>query len=265
MEIGGGIEEFAVYMRLARFSACTQKQYLWYLKRLKGYLEEQGSTTTQSVTRRTLRHWSAAATEKWAPATHRQAVCAVKCFFRFLVDEEMLEVNPAKSLVLPEVPRKTQRTLTSEEVTLLLKVIQTFDSPRREREIALVCLLADSGLRSREVCSLQIASLDLEHGMLRVIGKGSKEAVAPFGVTTTAQLKTWFDMRKKWLVQHDLPDPDTVFISVGGLRRGQPLTTDGLRRLFAYLGTDAGVEKLSPNVFVGRLLRCYLRTGLLHG
>lgn len=249
MEIGEGIEEFSVYMRLSRYSARTQKQYLWYLRKLNIYLEEKKIFTLEAITRSIIRHWSADMADKWGPATHRQAICAIKGLFKFLVEDEVLAADPAKSLCLPNVPKRTYRTLTSEEMNRLLETIEMFDSPRGEREIALVCLLADSGLRAREVCQLKISDLDLKSGLLWVIGKGDKQDVAPFGEITTQHLENWLKVRKHWLLQNDLPDVDTVFISIGGLTRGQSLTPDGLRRLFAYLGKDAEIEGLSPHVF----------------
>jgi site-specific recombinase XerD len=249
MKIGEGIEEFVLYMRLSRFSEHTQKQYRWHINKLTAYLEEHGIEDLAEVSRRTLRAWSADAAERWAPSTHRQAICAVKGFFRFLYEDEILESNPAKSMILPKVPKRIQRTLDTQELAKLLRTAKGFKSPRRERETALISLLTDSGLRAAEVCRLPMANIDLRAGLLIVIGKGNKEAVAPFGEATTQHLKAWFKVRRTWLAERDLPDPGTVFISVGGITRGRPLTPDGLRRVFAYLGRDAGVPKLSPHVF----------------
>ena len=94
-----------------------------------------------------------------------------------------------------------------------------------------------------------MADLDLEKGTLSVVGKGSKEARALFGPETAALLEEWIGVRNTWLSHQGLTDPETVFVALGGLTPGKPLTTDGLRKILWRLGEEAGVPRVSPHAF----------------
>ena len=85
--------------------------------------------------------------------------------------------------------------------------------------------------------------------MLSVVGKGDREAKALFGPETAALLEEWIGVRNGWLSEQGLSDPDTVFVALGGLTPGKPLTTDGLRKVLLRLGEEAGVARVSPHAF----------------
>ena len=250
MNFDNWIDEFLLSLKQLRRSECTQRQYDWHLHKMAEYLEQQEEITDLTqVDRRALRHWGAKMAEQWSPATHRQAVAAMRAFFKFLIEEEALENNPGQAIKLPTVPKRRQRTMSAEEIRLLLKTADTLAPPRRERELALVSLLVDSGLRASEIRRVKMQNLDLQKGLLIVIGKGDKQAFAPFGTRTTARLETWLGVRCTWLAEHNRADPGTLFIALGGLKPGASLTPEGLRRVLSRLGEEAGVSKVSPHAF----------------
>ncbi len=249
MDIVEWIEEFLIYLKQAGRSAWTLRQYGWHLRKLAAHLAKERITTPDEVTRHVLRRWNADLADRWSPATRRQAVAAARTFFRFLAEEGIIDDNPAAGLTLPRVPTRTQRTLTEEEIAQLLNTAAQLPSPRRERETALVALLTDSGLRAGETCRLRVTDLNIEKGMLSVVGKGNREAKALFGPETAAFLEEWIGVRNEWLSQQGLTDPATVFVALGGPTPGRPLTTDGLRKILLRLGEKAGVEHVSPHAF----------------
>ncbi len=111
------------------------------------------------------------------------------------------------------------------------------------REQAIISLLVDSGLRAAELCRLRVADVALEAGVLTVIGKGGDEELVPFGDTTVRRLQAWLDVRSA------AEGVETVFVSLGGLTPGQPLTTSGLRNILRRLGKKAGLDGVSPHAF----------------
>lgn len=244
------IDEFLLHLKQSGRSAHTMRQYGWHLRRLNSYLDERGIETPEEVDRPILRRWGASLTDKWAPATQRQAVAAARAFFRFLAEEGVTEGNPAMTLALPNVPTRQQRTLSAEEIIKLLHTAENLSSPHKERESALVLFLTDSGLRAGETCGLMIEEVDLVKGSLCLLGKGKKsEEPAYFGTTTTEYLNAWLSIRREWLAARDLSDPGTLFIALGGIHRGHPLTTRGLRSILFRLGEKAGIEGVSPHAF----------------
>lgn len=111
------------------------------------------------------------------------------------------------------------------------------------RNLALVSLLVDSGLRAAEICRLQVENVDLKLGLLVVVMKGGDEDIACFGETTAKRLEEWLG------VQVAADGIETVFVSVGGITPRQPLTTSGLRNILRRLGEKAGVKGVSPHAF----------------
>lgn len=250
MSISEWIDEFRLAIKQAGQSNYTARQYGWQLERLAEYLAEREIVYPHQVNRRTLRRWGAGIADQWAPATQRQAICAARAFFRFLTEEEVIHKNPAKTLTLPNVPERVQRTLSAEEILKLLETAQDLSSPFQEREQALVSFLTDSGLRSRETCRLKVKDLKIEiDGSLYLIGKGNKEGKAYFGVKTAERIKSWLKVREAWLNEKGYPDPGTVFIAIGGTKPGHSLTTHGLRNILRRLGDAAGVDGVSPHAF----------------
>jgi len=117
------------------------------------------------------------------------------------------------------------------------------DSPRGRRDAGLVALLLDSGLRAKEICSLQLADVYLERHSFAVRVKGGDERIGYFGHACCKHLQAWIDVRQPH------PGVSTLFVSVGGNTPGQPLTTGGLWAALRRLGKRAGISKVSPHAF----------------
>lgn len=233
------ITEYLIAARQIGRSAATLKAYGWHLKRLAAWLEGKGITRTDQVTRTNLREWGASLHDRWSPPSIKLAVAATRAFFAWTTEEQLIGENPATALKLPAIKRRVQRTLTAEEVQQLLDTCD--DSPTGHRNAALVSLLADSGLRSAEVCRLKTADVHLDLGGLVVIGKGGHEDRAYFGQATRKRLQTWMETRTD--------QAPTMLASIGGLTPGQPLTTGGLRAILRKLGQRASVPGVSPHTF----------------
>ncbi len=243
------IEEFSLYMRQLRRSESTQRAYLWHLGKMRAYLSEHGVKTPTEVTRSALRHWAAYASQRWSPATYKQAVAAAKSFLAFLHDEGVTTSNLSKALAIPKVPDKEQRTLDENEVEALLNFASTLESPRREREMAMVSLLTDSGIRAAELCNARVDDIREKNRIIMIRGKGDSLAPAPYGQRTAEYLRDWLRKRAERLRARRHKDPGTIFISLGGFTPDSPLTTRGLREILQDLGKKAGVPRVSPHAF----------------
>ena len=125
--------------------------------------------------------------------TQARALSAVRGLFRFACREGSLQDNPAARVRTPKQRQRLPRHLRPGEMELLLDAVNG-DEPLERRDRALLELLYASGLRVSELVGLVWAEIDLEGRVLRVMGKGGKERMAPFGRPAAAALRRWIDV-----------------------------------------------------------------------
>jgi len=147
-------------------------------------------------------------------------LAALRTFFRWLCREGVLERNPARALLSPRTERHVPSHLEENEVAALLDVPGDGVVPARSR--AILELLYATGLRCAELVSLDVSDVDLESRMLRVLGKGRKERIVPFGGQAQNALRVWFKARPSLM-----PRNDAVFLN----QRGGRLTDRSIRML----------------------------------
>lgn len=240
MGLDEALSEYIVALRQMGRSRATIRQYGWHLSRLVAWLSLRDVVILDGVTRSLLRLWGAECTEGWGPATCKQAFWAVRGWCRWCQEEGLVECDHGSALRIPRVPRRQQRTLSVVEVRAMLGACDC-GSVIGRRDAAVVSVLVDSGLRSAELCRLQLADVDVESGRLVVVVKGGDERFGYFGVRTADRLRSWYEVRDCRLgVGH-------VFVSVGGSQRGRGLTRDGLRVVLRRIGERAGVAGVSPH------------------
>lgn len=179
-------------------------------------------------------------------ALHRQGLkksssarklASLRTFFRYLCREGVLDRNPARALLSPRVERHLPAHLDEVRVATLLDVPGEGDSVLRAR--AILELLYATGLRCGELVSLDLAELDLDSRMLRVVGKGRKERVVPFGQKARAALLAYLPVRARMG-----PRNDALFLNA----RGGRLTDRSVRSMVSRRVTQAALsQKISPH------------------
>jgi len=105
---------------------------------------------------------------------------AIRQFFKFLVAEGIVAVDPASGLDLPKIKKSLPKSLNLPEVTTLLESGDC-NAPLALRNTAMLHLLYGTGLRVSELVTVPVAGMNLTSGYVRVLGKGSKERLVPFG------------------------------------------------------------------------------------
>jgi integrase/recombinase XerD len=189
-----------------------------------------------------------------SPATvHRKSAC-LRSFYRHLRREGVMEEDPTAALASPRRSKKLPHVLTRGEVaTLLSQPAGTEPSALRDR--ALLEVLYACGLRASEAISLQLADVDLDDGIVRARGKGSKERLVPVGRAAVDALRTYVERGRPRLVR----DPDEVHLFVNF--RGGRLTRQGLYKIIQKHARAAGLaDRMSPHT-----LRHTFATHLLAG
>jgi integrase/recombinase XerD len=199
----------------------------------------------------------AAGGEDRAPAastTIQRKVACLRSFYRHLRREELLDRDPTAELKGPPRGKRLPMVLSRDEVALLLSQPRG-GSPAALRDRALLELMYACGLRASEAVGIRLDEVDLDEGVLRANGKGSKERLVPIGSKAVAALFAWLTVGRPQLV--GIREESHVFVN----QRGQGLTRQGLYKIVQRHARSAGLaDKMSPHT-----LRHTFATHLLAG
>ena len=157
-------------------------------------------------------------------------------FYIFLVQEKILEFDPAKLIDLPKSGLKLPDVLSVSEINLLLNVPDT-DKPLGKRNAAMLELLYAAGLRVSELVNLKFLDVNLEACFVRVLGKGSKERIIPFGLYAKNKIDDYINNSRPLLLKNRISQ--YLFVA----RAGKPMTRQGFWKLLKHYVKQAGIKK----------------------
>ncbi|WP_166831089.1 tyrosine recombinase XerC [Thalassoroseus pseudoceratinae] len=253
------IDLFARYLRIERnSSALTVKSYTDDLRSLCEFFEEyQGQLYPPAeVTTQLLRTYVTFLHEcQYARSTVARRLACLRSFFAFCVREGLCDTNPAKALRTPRAGRKLPHFLTTEQVGQLLDA-PSANTPDGLRDRAILETTYSAGLRVSELVSLNVSNWDRDADVLRVLGKGRKERVAPIGSYAARALDRYLEVREP---AASLPpaEQDALFLN----RFGKRLSDRSVRRMLDKYLLQTGLNQLtSPHT-----LRHSFATHLLDG
>ena len=189
-----------------------------------------------------------------SPATiHRKSAC-LRSFYRHLRRDGLLEGDPTATLSTPRRARKLPQVLTRGEVEKLLSQPRGTE-PSALRDRALLELMYACGLRASEAIGLELMDVDVQEGVLRARGKGSKERIVPIGQAALKALRIYLERGRPALVK-GAPEAH-LFVNF----RGGQLTRQGLYKIVRRHAVTAGLaDQMSPHT-----LRHTFATHLLAG
>ena len=165
---------------------------------------------------------------------------ALRGFFKFLLREKEIKVDPTEMVDRPKLGRRLPRTFSFDEISRLLATPDV-SKDRGIRDASMIHLMYASGLRVSELCSLGIGDVDLQTGIVKPLGKGGKRRVVPVGEVALAHLTTYLkDVRPKTAK----PNARALFVSP----RGGSFTRQGFWKLLRRYVRAAGISApLSPH------------------
>ena len=189
-------------------------------------------------------------------SSQARRLAAVRGFHRWLAAERRAPDDPAAEIELPSLWDRTPDYLTYEEMERLLAP-PSEKTPIDLRDQAVIELLYGCGLRASEAATLRLADVSFEERVLRVLGKGGKERIVPFGSRAETALRAWLDEGRPVMAFDARKAANAVFVGP----RGRPTRREDVWRLVKKRATAAGIKKtLYPHA-----LRHSFATHLLWG
>jgi integrase/recombinase XerD len=178
----------------------------------------------------------------------------IRGFYKYLISENHLSKNPVKDVDIPKIGQSLPKIMSIQEVEALLAVGNPA-KPREVRNIAMMEIMYGAGLRVSELIFLKIQDLSLEAGLLRVMGKGSKERIVPIGTKAKSTTKEWIETARP-IILKKIPS-QYLFVA----RAGKPMTRQAFWKIIKKNGILAGISKnITPHT-----LRHSFATHLLEG
>lgn len=174
---------------------------------------------------------------KISRASMARYLSALRSFFKYLMREGIVEVNPARSVATPKKEKYLPSVLQPSEVALLLEQ-PDLSTPLGLRDRAFLELLYGSGLRISELAGVDVDDLELRGRLVKVRGKGSKERIVPFGSKAEEALRAWLAVREAQ------DEEAAVFVNY----RGNRIKIRSLARLFERYVKSASLRSgVSPH------------------
>src|ERR1043165_9555458 len=235
------VREYVLYLQVEKgLAANSVESYRRDLARLKAWAEGRGrepqgldkSDVTQFV--------MSLSREGLSPRSVARTLSAARGFFRYLLLDGHVRVDPRAEVASPQGEQKLPRFLSQEEVEKLLEAPDT-SGPEGVRDRAMIEVLYATGLRVSELVGLTKSSVDADAGVLFCTGKGSKQRRIPVGRSAVSWLQRYEAARRALLAGRE-----SQKLFVGYL--GRPITRQGFYRTLAAHASKAGVDGVTPHV-----------------
>jgi site-specific recombinase XerC len=246
-EIAASLASYGRYLRAANVAPATLKTYREAVASLGAFLGERGMPAQVGlIGREHVEAFIADQLERWRPATAANRYRGLQRFFAWLVEEGEIGESPMAKMRPPQVPEEPPEVLHDDELRRLLATCERGQGFEDRRDTALLRVFIDTGARRAEVAGLRFDpsddannDVDLDQGILRVMGKGRRERVVGIGAKTVRALDRYLRMRGQ---SSHAREP---WLWLG--RRGR-LTDSGISQIVRERGRQGGLgDSLHPH------------------
>lgn len=243
-------DQWGEYLRLSRrMSEHTIDAYLGDLRALLDYVglrwDAPAGQFGQALTQRSIRSWLAdTLASGGARSTIARHTAAIRNFTAWAVREEILASDPAAALTSPRADQRLPTPLDESEARTLMNLARAEavdGTPAQMRAWAILELTYACGLRVSEVCALDVSSLNREALTVRVLGKGNKERVVPYGPPAREALDHWLVRGRPQLVAQS--SGEALFLG----DRGGRIDPRVVRSMVHRMAAKAGVHDVAPH------------------
>ena len=179
---------------------------------------------------------------------------SIRGFYKYLNAEKLVSINPLKDIDIPKTGLHLPNVLSVNEVEALLDTCDV-TTPKGQRNLAMMEVMYGAGLRVSELVLLKVVDVNLEAGLVRVMGKGAKERIVPFGSKAKEAATRWLEQGRPQALKR-LPS-DYLFVA----RAGKPMTRQSFWKIIKKYALVANITRpISPHT-----LRHSFATHLIEG
>ncbi len=244
---------WSLSLRASNKSTRTVEGYQASLRLFDEFLTEAGMPRqVDRITREHIESFLVGQFERGnKPSTVATRYKGLRVFFTWLADEGELTESPMRNMKPPAIPDEPVPILTDDEVTALFKACSgtTFDE---RRDLAILRLLHDTGMRRTELANLRIIDVNFEDQVVTVLGKGRRVRHLRIGSKSALALDRYMRARER----HRLADNPALWLGIRG-----PLTSQGVRLMLERRGRQAGVEGVHAHRFRHTFAHQWLNEG----
>jgi site-specific recombinase XerD len=202
-DIAVNIKPFERHLKAENLSPRTIETYIESTGQFARFLAEQGmSHDIANIHREQIESFISDLLGRFKPATANNRIRGLQSFFRWLLDEGEIKTSPMDRMKPPRVPEQPPAVLGEPQLRALLKTCESGPSSDARRDSAALRLFIDTGARFAEVAGLRFSETDDEHndvdldqGLVRVLGKGRRERLLAIGKKTVKALDRYLRAR----------------------------------------------------------------------
>ena len=238
------ISKYKTWLRLEKsLSANSIDAYLTDLDKLTRFIESEGKEYAD-ITYQDLQQFVAQLRDIGIhPRSQARIISGIKSFYRFMLLDDYITVDPTELLESPKIGLKLPEVLTVSEINDILDSID-LSLPEGQRNRAMLEVLYSCGLRVSELITLRYSDVYFDEGFIKVEGKGSKQRLVPISDTAIREIKNYLLDRNGVVVKKGFED--ILFLS----RRGTALSRIMVFHIIKQQTEMAGVHKnVSPHTF----------------
>jgi len=229
--------------QLRQASEHTVSNYQRDLKQFTAYLAQENLISNwQDLTRQHLRHYLVYRHQQGlSPRSLQRQLSCVRAFLFFLQQQHLITDNPADGLKAPKTGQLLPKPVDIDQLQHALDHADDGQTETELRDKAILELFYACGLRLAELVSMDVNQLDFQQQQVRVLGKGNKERLVPFGQQASLALQAWLKIRPNWLKD---PDDQALFLGV----RGKRINRATVQQTLARIGQEQGLrDRLHPH------------------
>lgn len=238
------IKRYKTYLRLEKaLSANSIDAYLTDLDKLTNFVENEGKKY-EDITYSDLQQFIAQLHDLGIhPRSQARIISGIKSFYKFLLLDNYITVDPTELLESPKIGLKLPEVLTVKEINSILDSID-LTQPEGQRNRAILEVLYSCGLRVSELVSLRFTDIYFDEGFIKVEGKGSKQRLVPISQIAIKEIKNYLYDRNHIPVKKGFED--ILFLS----KRGISLSRITIFHIIKQQAALAGIKKnISPHTF----------------
>ncbi len=246
MTLDALIEKFENYICVERnLSLHTRRNYISDLKQFNDFLKrEHPKIKYEAIDNTIIRSYLGFLYKKNRKSSIARKLASLRTFFKFLLRAGILKKNPASLVSTPRLEKYIPSFLSIDETFILLEMpdVTTFAGIR---DTAIMEILYSSGLRVSELVEMDENDLDLNLGIIKVMGKGKKERIVPVGSKAIEALKSYLNSHKR---RKKIPPPSSLNPPVFLNQRGGRLTARSVARIInRYIEQCGLLKNISPH------------------